>query len=466
MPKVSTAAAEAPAITINQNVTPTEKPVRKEKEKIEFWSYMASLSPQDWKRHIVYLYRTKPVVGMVKEKYLDKFMEPFTIEDVRSRFGGEEFKAIMQRDHMMFHTEVFSIEAAPKFDSTRENPSANASGAASQERIIEKLLDERNGSSEIENKAQDRALDLVTKAYDKAAEKLGGGGAGGGSDIVATIRVLKDLGLIGQPPPPQRSVIAEMKDMMELAKTMGFMGGGNALTGLKEQIELVKTLADAVGSGGGGGGKADIWGTLVSKAPEIIDGLGNIVGKVKDVQSEATRQLDIKARTATQIAQINAQRAAQGQPPLPAESVAPAAENVSAAPHPAGGLHTVSVDQAAAAHAPANGSTAISNDQQEQVLANFLKHRVVEMISKYQDPDGALDPAAYTAADVLTWVEDFDPRIVEFLSTLGPGGFEQFFTNDPILSAAVALPQWPKWFSEACDDLYAEAAAAQPARPQ
>lgn len=468
MPRVKEAAA---SVVINTGAQPEIKADTPPKPKIDFWEEVRPGAKQDWSRRIVYLYRTKPVTGMkVKEKYLDVFAQPFTVENVKTKYGGEEFKAILVQDGKIIATEEFSIEAPPIYDATRENPmgpngqpAASVAGEEVTRKITDQFLEERRSENEMLTDAHKRSLDIVTDGFKQVQAQAVRTESGGDSNIINTIRVLKELGLVGQPPP---NPMATMVEMMKFAKEMGFMGGGNALTGLKEQIELVKTLADAVGSGGGGG-KTDIWGTLVSKAPEIIDGLGNIVGKVKDVQSEATRQLDIKARTATQIAQINAQRAAQGQPPLPAESVAPAAENVSAAPHPAGTLHTVSVDQAsAAAHAPANGSAGISNDQQEQVLANFLKHRVVEMISKYQDPDGALDPAAYTAADVLTWVEDFDPRIVEFLSTLGPGGFEQFFTNDPILNAAVALPQWPKWFSEACDDLYAEAAAAQPARPQ
>lgn len=458
-----------PSVVINTGAPPETKPEIQPKAKIDFWTQLRELSPQDWTRHLIYLYRTKPLVGMkVKEKYLDVFAQPFTIEDVKVKYGGEEFKAMLTRDGKMTATEEFAIEAPPKFDLSRENPMgdgarpAAAAPDSTKEKIVDQFLVERRSENDMLAEAHRRSLDIVTDGFKTVqAQAARTESNGGDSQLINTIRVLKELGLVGAPPPDP---FASMMKMMEFAKTMGFVGGGgNALTGLKDQIELIKSLADAVGSGGGG--KTDVWGTLAGKVPEIIDGLGNIVGRVKDVQTEATKQLSIKAQAAERIAQINAARTAAGQQPLPAEAAAATVAATEAPavpgtiltpPHPGGGLHTVSMGAAPEDAAP-NGNwgggsipseaavPAPSLETQEATLVTFLKHKVVEMISKSINGSG-----------VLQFVEDFDERIIAYLVSIGPEGLEKFFAQDPILVQAMPLPQWAKWYQEACEDLYTE----------
>lgn len=465
MPKAAPASAETPSITINQTVSPTDKPAAKEKEKIDFWTYIAGLSPQDWKRHIVYLYRTKPSTATGKDgKFLEKFQQAFTIDEIRDRFGGEEYKAMLQRDRTLLITEVFAIEAAPKFDLTRENPGNGATAAASLERTIERLIDREEKDPGLEQEAQKRALDLVTKAYDTAAAKLGGPGHEDGSNNKIMFLLLEKL--------VNRDPMAEMLKFMALAKELGMMGGaggGNQLEALKTNLGILRELREM--DGGGGGGKSDIVTTLIDRAPAILEKVVDGLGKVKEVQAENTRQLSIRANTAQSIERMrhgtvpSAPLAAVPGAPTPENPGAPAAAPIAATPGWSGSLDVVPIDRgtgttdstnsAAFSRAPlAAAAIGVAPLPAEAAqLEAFLKNRVVHLIAK-----------GSPAADVIAFIDDFDDRLVEFFATMGEDGLRSYFAKDPILGQAVGLPQWDRWFSEACTELYGEEepAAARP----
>ena len=328
MPKVTKAGTlEAPAsaaapATVTTTVEFPEKPAApKEKEKIEFWSYIAGLSPQDWKRHIVYLYRTKPTVGMgAQGKYLEKFTEAFTVDDIRARFGGEEFRALLQRDRTLLITETFAIEAAPKFDA-RENPPNGAAQAGALERVMEKLIDRDREAAEgdsLTNKAAEQAIDLVTKGYETVLAKTGGSASSGGGDgqLLTTIRALKELGLIGAPAP--RSMTSELVEVLKVAKELGIFGQPqNQLASLKDTLSVIKDLAGDIGMGGGRGrgGWAEV---IADRAPDLIEKGVEALGKYAEIKARDNEALQIKANAATRIAAINrGGQVAASQPEIP-----------------------------------------------------------------------------------------------------------------------------------------------------
>lgn len=473
MPKVmkagtleAPAATGAPATVTTTVEFPEKHAAPKEKEKIEFWSYIAGLSPQDWKRHIVYLYRTKPTVGMgAQGKYLEKFTEAFTVDDIRTRFGGEEFRALLQRDRTLLVSETFAIEAAPKFDA-RENPPNGAAQAGALERVMEKLIDREREAGEgdsLTNKAAEQAIDLVTKGYETVLAKTGStaSGNGGEAQLLNTIRVLKDLGLIGAPAP--RSMAAEFGDFLKMAKELGIVGQPqNQLSSLKDTLSVIKDLAGDMGIGGGGrrGGWAEV---LAERAPDFIEKGVEAIGKYADIKAEETKQLQIRARAAQNIAAIN--RGAQppeqpeiptampgGIPPTAAPPAGIAATANAGGNAGAGGLDlepigTAHIPVASFSRAPVstgafNPQTATESEA-EGFLFTFFKARVVQLIADETPGE-----------DVVQFAQDFDPRIYAMLEAGTPESLRQFFSADPILSAATKLPRWEAFFAEACNDLY------------
>jgi hypothetical protein len=456
MPRVKTAAPESPKVNVSVEMPPGEgAPEEKPREKFDFWGYLAALSPQDWKRHVVYLYRIKPVVGMsTKEKYLDVIGQAFTIEDIKNRFGGEEFRAMLIRDGKALHTEIFSIEAAPKYDS-RELPSNGARSEGINQQLLDKLLAERNAQSNLEGDALGRALDIVTTAYEKAVEKTGGNQpANGGTDMLTMIRVMKELGMIQQP----KSLLQEVLELVTGLKAIGIDvghfiggGGGGGLGSLKDQIGMLKDLHEMIG-GGGPRGWAE---SLIDKAPELLEHGVAALGKVADIQKQSAAQLETKARTAVQIAEIQ-----QGRGRVPAASPAATAEDLAAQtgtvpiPQNPSGNSRLNVVPVSTTAAPTITIAPGSPQQEGETLMNFLKNKVVEMIG---NPER-------TADDVLAFVEDFYPPVAQYLANLDPEKLRQFFAEDPILAKAMALERWPEWYKEACESLY-EMVAEPAAKP-
>ena len=456
MPRVNQSKSETPQVvtTVTTLSKPEDEKKEKQREKLEFWSYMQKLSPEEWKRHIVYLYRTKPVVGMSSsEKYLDKFQQAFTIEDIRTRFGGEEFKAIMQRERMILHTEVFAIEAAPKFDLFREQPG----GSASKDAITQQLLDRAlNAGGGIEGDAMKRSLDIVTNAYKTALETTGSDGKqpNGGTDILAMIRVLKELGLIGQPPAP-RGGLAEMKEMLGALKELGLIGGQtNQIETFKSMLGAVKEIAGEIG-GGAGGGKRDIWGALIDRAPDLLEKGAEMLGKVATIQAENNKGLAVKAETALKLRAMGAPQMVADTASGPAAPHGEPMQGERTAPRAGGGLPVVPISDASASSGTAvSPGAAVAPSHEETILQNYLRGRVVNLISEGQSGE-----------DVLAFVEDYFPPVIEYLEDLDPEGLRKFFADDPMLAKAMALPQWDAWFKRACDVLYSdEAVPAEPLR--
>src|SRR5260370_33548646 len=87
---------------------------------------MRSLTPEDWKDHIVYLTRERPKTHMhvVVGCYLTKIIEPFELDDIKDAYGGYEFSYIMKRGRDAIYNGRFTVEAPPKLDGQRESAAA------------------------------------------------------------------------------------------------------------------------------------------------------------------------------------------------------------------------------------------------------------------------------------------------------------------------------------------------------
>lgn len=483
MPRVArTNAPETPQVVINTgSPAATTAPAEPQPEKTtpELWSYVNSLTPDDWKRHAIYLYRTKPVVGMKsKESYLDVFSAPFTIEDVKAKFGGEEFTVkCVRNDNGKWRyvcVATFSIEAAPKYDTTREAPmgqnvgaptSAGAAGDAVTKKVVDQFLDERRQENDMFQDAHRKTLELVTDGYKQVAAAAAESSAGkpngqtNDGDLVKVL-LLKLL---------DRNPMKEMMEALAMARELGLIpaagaAGPNALGVLgqvKEVLGLVKELGGEMG-GGARGRAATITETIMEHAPTLIEKGVDALGKLAEIKAQDNKNLEIRANAATRIAQINRSAQPQAQPPYPESPIA-----VPGAPQPmpptppaagggnggTGGLDLEPVAGAPAYTAPPPFIPSQANEAEaERFLFTWISARVVQMVA-----------AGAEGGDVIDFVENCDPRITDRLLNTTPEGLRLFFAADPTLSTAMKLPRWEAFFAEACADLY-ESEAAGPVK--
>jgi hypothetical protein len=472
MPRVKSApTADAPQVIINtvpQQQTEEKPPA---KEKPNFWALIKQMPAADWNHHTIYLYRLKPVVGMKsKERYLDVFAQPFTPEDVKQKFGGEEFRAMLVgKNGQIIANEEFAVEAPAKYDAAREIPLGNVGaptngggpGDAVTKKVVDQFLDERRSENDLFINAHNKTLELVTDGYKQVAQAAAEASASrpnGKTDDNDLVKVLL-LKLLDRNP---------MKDLMEslaLARELGLIpktaeaaNPVSVLGQVKEVLGLVKELGGEMG--GGRGRAASITETIMEHAPGLIEKGVDALGKYAEIKAQENENLKIRANAATRIAAINrgAQPpAAQSDIPQAMPGGAPRAASAvgagiaagasAGANAGAGGLDlepvaggpiypAVDPAQHVAQVTPMPRTEADAND----FLFTFFKARVVQLIAEGER----------TGAEIVDFAEDYDPRIYEMLDNTDAAGLRGFFASDPILRPAMALPQFETRFAEIC----------------
>jgi hypothetical protein len=453
-PSVITQTLEIPA------TQPTEEAPASEKRP-DFWSYMQSLTPEEWKNHIVYLTREKPKTHMngVVGGYLAKIVESFEIDDIKTAYGGYEFSYIMKRGRDALYSGRFSVEAEPRLDKGREMPTPNGDGtpAGFAGQFITMLREELersrgNGNDsttakavEMLSAASDKAMGLILKQVPDASNPatalkdlvavikdlgiLGGGQPAAAPSIIDTIRTLKELGLIGQQIDPFKNL--------------------DTLIGVFDKLDALR--------GGSGGGRRGNWkDSLVDKGLELVPQMLDTFRQTREANVAIAHD---RARAAENLARVQPPpgRAAvpsvmtpRGTPPAPGAGAEPPAPSVS-------GLRTVPLDRAGEAPAPDAAAAEVmfeTIDRNSTAFTNFIKQTIVEMVNRGDHGEQIVD-----------FLDGAKPGFSNTLVQYTPDQLAAYFAMDPILCAAVAHPAWSEVLDEARKYILAEDEEAEPETP-
>lgn len=264
MPRAKSVAAD-PASPVVINVQQPQQTEEREKESrklddVDFWTYMRGLSPQQWRDHTLYLYRTKPVVGVnQREKYLAVYQQPFTIDDIKKAYGGEEFHAILNCGNRIVKHSTFAIEAAPIYDAARETPRQADANAAMVERLVDRTLNAQAHAHS--SAAVDEVVDMMSKGFDATLERIGktASGADGGDTMKLVLAMMQS----------QTQVMTTLIASLVKDRT----AGADPKSTLKDTLELFAALKEFAGENGGGR-RGSFFENLaeraVDKAPELI----------------------------------------------------------------------------------------------------------------------------------------------------------------------------------------------------
>ena len=440
MPRAVASKAAGATITINAGAPePAQDVVEKPQQpKMSFWERLARISAAEWGRdYVIYLYRESPKVRMAGQGgYLCKLAQPFSPEDVKARYGGGTFKAMLNKGQNLIDTEVFEVEGIPIFDITRENPNGAggagiAAPSASESQVL-KIVEEQMRAMREEisrmrdrgeqvNPAQERALDVLTTAYKRGLEvnvaqppdpmksldsavalieriRPAAPTAGGG--ILETISVLKELGVFQKP----KTLAEQLAELASLRELMGDAGGGGKTTWL----DLAR---DAV--------------------PRVLDTLS---------AAAANQQIQQRPRP------VPPQRAATPQPAqqqqLPAQP--------SAAPS-SSGLRMVPVDETGEIHEPQPVNVAA-----EEPFSVVMRKKIVETVHFGEDAEN-------DATDIVNFLQIAWPEGARYLETLSEDQITNFFAMDPILVVATQEPRWRDVLTHA--KAYALEMLAEPPAP-
>lgn len=474
MSRRSAAAGSNPPIDIHTTVQMPNAatPEKKTEDKPDFWTYMHSLTPEQWKDHIVYLTRENPKTSINGiGGYLTKLQQPFDIEDIKLAYGGYEFSYIMKKGNDLVYGGRFRVEAPPKYDPSRENSTSSVASSASATMggDVLKVLEQQNerlyqvlttlqGAKE-DNPAVSGAIEMLTSAY-----KTG-------------------LSAVATPHQSNTDAATQLQTMLSIGEKIANLRGpgldiekilANPLIApLIQRLLNPDPLADITKLGAvldvldklrGGGGEAapkDWKAALVSQGMQYVPEILNALKEGNAGTVETARLRAIESQNRARAAEVlDAQRRGVAPPSglQPAAQVQPIRPQpvVVASRAPAiridGGLQTEALNAqpgAAAQEMPLD--EAVQRAQYDETM----KVQVVNLLR--------MGCSGETIADFLY---DVKPEFCAELAKYTPEMITTFFANDPILKLAVEDPRWQEVLNEAHDYIVeTEAEEAKEAAP-
>lgn len=410
-------------------------------EKPDFWVYMQSLTADQWKDHIVYLTRELPrttINGL--GGYLVKLVQPFDIEEIKQAYGGQEFSYIMKRKNEIMYSGRFKIEAPAKLDATREvagqansiAPANDAGTTGLLQQFVGVLRDELQRSRENGGGTSDAAIEMVTKASDRAMEII--------TKQVATpqdpaTQLLSTIELMNKIRPPAAADTTMNTLMMAVLPKLveRLFAPIDPLAQVTSLMAVFDKLNELRGDGGHT--KRD-WKQMALEAG--MDALPKVLDTINRSRESAPPPPARLVPAAPATPGVHPQQPPHG-------AAAPAAPAM-----PNGGLRTVplangadgtfpqragSGDGPQAADGPGveRGSITLTTDQYNAIV----KKHILEMVAMGLGGDSIVDYLDRAQPDVLAQIEKFTDAQLEM-----------FFGDDEILAIVLQHPRWKEVLGE------------------
>jgi len=423
--------------------------LREELRDFEFWEKLQATPPEDWEHITAYLnpyddrYKddnrpwNKPPKGA---SYLEIYTQPFTIQDVKERFGGGAYWVMVNYDNRNCYSGKFRIKGPPKLEGVAA-PAQNPTDDRYKEFLIDlvqqQMADVKAGLTK-PDAAVDRVMELMAKANDATVEMLKAQipkqidamtqlslildmlnklqpakpeSSGGSSDLLKTVATLKELGVI---PKPNENPFGGVKDLLESFKGLGIMS-----------------------IGGGGGGRDDWKVSVANVLPQILGHVEGIVSKIVTgiVQTRPASPVQAAQNAAAQV-RPGTTLVGQRAPAPGAGTPAPAAPGM--APNPA--------------PAPA-GDEAAQIQQAQVTIETWMWVRLVQLFQ-----------AGTRGDDVASFLQMSSPEAATYFGSQDVPQLESMIAQHPILSQMASHPRLKK-FLEEFHGFFTEEEAPEPPEP-
>jgi hypothetical protein len=385
----------------------------------DFWKYIESLSPTDWKHHHVSLYRYP--LNQTKPHKLGRYVRTYkndcpllNEEQIFEEFGGGQYDALMRGPATDGSGRVTLIaKYSWEMDGPAKNPWSNSNGAAAVgpgpselantlQIVLQNLKQAQGSSNPTENPAIKTSIELISQLTNAMPKPQGvgelvsaladlkklTGGADTGNSLADAIKLLKELGVVGG---ERKSLIEELKGILEIAGMMGQGGGGT------------------------GGGKRD-WGTaLIDSLPTVLEKATPIAEKYVEATRNNARVAELRAGVIRPMP-VAATAAAAAAPAPVVESPAP---------------RVVRAPETEPATAPA-----VAETMQTPNLI-WVKARAVELFQSGKSGDA-----------IAEFLDSLDDKLGNFLGAMNAEQFAEFVKSDAILKQIAAAPRFTEFVSE------------------
>jgi len=405
--------------TTTTQILPAD-PIATERKMLDFWKYIETLKPEDWTRHIVYIYRTEPRITTYNDgsSALEKstgyfevrpgFVIPFNSQEeielaIREKHGGKAFRFILKRGSERIAESRCANDMPPKFPPvgmstmSADQPSAGLSVGA---------VSEANATADVAKTAmatmagQERqSTEIAISALRSSAEiiqRLGAGNGGGSESDQLMKQAMAALLQRALNPPDPLELLTRILPLINAGSNRG--GNGTQSPVLDRLVDTaIERLLNPATNGP----------ASASAGAELVRQLPGVAGYVTQAIREWRAGMEAQRDTAAIMS---------------GTARAPAA----AGPQPGAGTHVpnpaILPPPQPQAHAPQPG-------EPMPVPLEFIESKIIEILQEGNTADD-------TADDTLTFLQRMDPQLIVLLSSQGKTGLLQLFQTRPILKPA------------------------------
>ena len=427
----------------------------------DFWDYVESLKPEDWDRHIVYIYRTDPRASNYGDgqSYIDKcvgyiempdrsqvpFSEREEIERaIREKHGGRAFRLIIKRGGQRITEGKCSNEAPAK--SMYQQNSGNGNNGVSVTPVSDAsaTADIAKAAMSTISAQEKQAIAVATDALRSTSEMVQRLARGPGSEQANSSMddVLKQALVVMiqkamNPVDPMEQLTKMFALLNQIRPAPGVdpsLPPGSPLNRVMD-LALERLLNPASAT------------PPVSASAELVRQLPMVAGHV----TEAIREWRMGSEAQRDTAHI--MRQAGSQPPA-----GPVGVNPSQQPRTLAGPNV-----AQPRPIPVAGQTAQpgpTNQEANTVAApslEFIETKIIEIFNENVSADQAAD-------DCFFFLDRMDQKLIAQLAAVGEQGVMALFSSRPILRAATANPARLTEFIKAFL-AYAKESLGQPTEP-
>lgn len=411
--------------TVRQVLSSTDEP--SEIRTPDFWSYVESLKPEDWERHIIYIYRMDPRASTYGDgqSCIDKccrFIEvrpgvevPFNDREevelaIREKHGGKAFRLIVKKGGQRITEGKCANDAPPKYSYTSNNhnpgpmirPETEVSATADiAKQALSQIASQEKTSIDVAVNAVRAAGDMVTKLSQQSSSTHSESETDGVFRRLMLVMLERALN-----PPPPPDPIETLTKLLALQKSLApepsVTAPNNPVVG-KIMDTALERLLSPISSAPQTSASA----ALVSQLPQVA---GYVVEAIREwrIGSEAQRDT---------VFQMNKTPNPGAPGTMPTNnprilSPGPTASNPASNPSPTNG-----------------------GNQTVPIPLEFIESKIVEILKEGSTADEAAD-------ETIGFLSRMEPTLVKRLSSLGEGGLVNLFQIRPILQqATVNMPR-------------------------
>lgn len=229
----------------------------------DLFEFASLIDGSERDEYLLYVYRLAPERS---KGYLSKLSLPFDEDTIKMNYGGGTYRLWLKRGSEVRRTQNIDIVGEPKTDIPAAPASSGSVNKSDLQAVVEMIM---------KNNPNQMSGELMRTAFLNALDIQKAAAQSSQTSMPQTITMLKEMGLIGAPP-PSSSPIPEWAMPFIAPLATGLVG---LLTKVLEPKDMISEFSNAAAAmtklkelgGSGGTPKVDYGAELIRIAPTLVD---------------------------------------------------------------------------------------------------------------------------------------------------------------------------------------------------